>query len=43
MFSSAAPALSALAGMVVLGEHLTLTQWLAIAAIVAASALTSLR
>lgn len=43
MFSSAAPALSALAGMVVLGEHLTLTQWLAIAAIVMASALTSLR
>jgi len=43
MFSSAAPALSALAGMVVLGEHLTLTQWLAIAAIVLASALTSLR
>lgn len=43
MFSSAAPALSALAGMVVLGEHLTLTQWLAITAIVAASALTSLR
>lgn len=43
MFSSAAPALSALAGMVVLGEHLTLTQWLAITAIVMASALTSLR
>ncbi|MYN27316.1 EamA family transporter [Duganella levis] len=43
MFSSAAPALSALAGMVVLGEHLTLAQWLAIAAIVTASALTSLR
>ncbi|MRX08969.1 EamA family transporter [Pseudoduganella sp. FT25W] len=43
MFSSAAPALSALAGMVVLGEQLTLTQWLAIAAIVTASALTSLR
>lgn len=43
MFSSAAPALSALAGMAVLGEHLTLTQWLAIAAIVLASALTSLR
>jgi inner membrane transporter RhtA len=43
MFSSAAPALSALAGMVVLGEHLTPTQWLAIAAIVLASALTSLR
>jgi inner membrane transporter RhtA len=43
MFSSAAPALSALAGMVVLGEHLTLAQWLAIGAIVMASALTSLR
>ncbi|WP_343731452.1 EamA family transporter [Duganella sp.] len=43
MFSSAAPALSALAGMVVLGEHLTLTQWAAITAIVLASALTSLR
>jgi inner membrane transporter RhtA len=43
MFSSAAPAISALAGMVVLGEHLTPTQWLAIASIVMASALTSLR
>jgi inner membrane transporter RhtA len=43
MFSSAAPAISALAGMAVLGEHLTPTQWLAIASIVAASALTSLR
>jgi inner membrane transporter RhtA len=43
MFSSATPALSALAGMVVLGEHLTPTQWLALAAIVMASALTSLR
>lgn len=43
MFSSATPALSALAGMVVLGEHLTPTQWLALAAIVTASALTSLR
>lgn len=43
MFSSGAPALSALAGMVVLGEHLTLTQWLAISSIVLASALTSLR
>lgn len=43
MFSSAAPALSALAGMAVLGEHLTPTQWLAIGAIVLASALTSLR
>ncbi|OEZ98167.1 EamA family transporter [Duganella sp. HH101] len=43
MFSSGAPALSALAGMAVLGEHLTLTQWLAIGSIVLASALTSLR
>ena len=43
MFSSAAPAISALAGMLMLGEHLTLTQWLAIAAIVLASALTTLR
>jgi len=43
MFSSAAPALSALAGMLLLGEHLTVTQWLAIAAIVLASALTTLR
>jgi inner membrane transporter RhtA len=43
MFSSAAPAISALAGMVVLGELLSLTQWLAIGAIVAATALTSLR
>lgn len=43
MFSSAAPAVSALAGMVLLGEHLTLTQWLAIASIVLASALTTLR
>jgi inner membrane transporter RhtA len=43
MFSSAAPAISALAGMAVLGERLTPTQWLAIASIVVASALTSLR
>ncbi len=43
MFSSGAPALSALAGMVVLGEHLTPSQWLAIGSIVLASALTSLR
>jgi len=43
MFSSAAPALSALAGMLLLGEHLTATQWLAIGAIVLASALTTLR
>ncbi|MFS2007552.1 EamA family transporter [Duganella sp. CT11-25] len=43
MFSSAAPAISALAGLAVLGEQLTLTQWLAIASIVTASALTSLR
>ncbi|CDG82401.1 inner membrane transporter rhtA [Janthinobacterium agaricidamnosum NBRC 102515 = DSM 9628] len=38
MFSSAAPAVSALAGMLVLGEHLSLVQWLAIACIVSASA-----
>ncbi|HEX8405076.1 MAG TPA: DMT family transporter [Duganella sp.] len=43
MFSSAAPAIGALAGMLLLGEHLTPTQWLAIAAIVLASALTTLR
>jgi inner membrane transporter RhtA len=43
MFSSGAPALSALAGMAVLGEHLTPTQWLAIGGIVLASVLTSLR
>jgi inner membrane transporter RhtA len=43
MFSSGAPALSALAGMAVLGEHLTPTQWLAIGSIVLASVLTSLR
>ena len=43
MFSSAAPALSALAGMLLLGEHLTPTQWMAIAAIVLASALTTLK
>ena len=43
MFSSAAPAISALAGWLVLGERLTVTQWLAIAAIVLASVLTSLR
>ena len=43
MFSSGAPALSALAGMAVLGEHLTPAQWLAIGSIVLASALTSLR
>lgn len=43
MFSSGAPAISALAGMVLLGEHLTPTQWMAIAAIVLASVLTTLR
>lgn len=43
MFSSGAPAISALAGMLILGEHLTSTQWLAIASIVAATALTTLR
>jgi len=42
MFSSAAPALSALAGMVVLGESLTAIQWLAIASMVGASVLTTL-
>jgi inner membrane transporter RhtA len=43
MFSSGAPAISALAGMLILGEHLTPTQWWAIASIVAATALTTLR
>ena len=43
MLSSTAPAVGAIAGMLVLGEHLNLTQWLAIASIVAASALTALR
>jgi inner membrane transporter RhtA len=43
MFSSGAPAISALAGMLILGEQLTSTQWLAIASIVAATALTTLR
>ena len=38
MLSSAAPAVSALAALVILGERLTGTQWLAIACIVAASA-----
>jgi inner membrane transporter RhtA len=42
MFSSAAPALSALAGVLVLGEHLSSMQWLAIASMVAASVLTTL-
>lgn len=42
MFSSAAPALSALAGMLVLGESLSAIQWLAIASMVAASVLTTL-
>ena len=42
MFSSAAPAISALAALVMLGEHLSLVQWLAIGSIVLASALTSL-
>lgn len=39
MFSSAAPAVSALAGFVVLGERLSGVQWAAIACIVAASAI----
>ena len=38
MLSSAAPAVSALAGFVILGEVLTTTQWTAIALIVLASA-----
>ncbi|WP_193315660.1 EamA family transporter [Janthinobacterium aquaticum] len=42
MFSAAAPAVSALAAMAVLGEHLSLMQWLAIACIVFASALAAL-
>ncbi|PJD00019.1 EamA family transporter [Janthinobacterium sp. BJB1] len=42
MFSSAAPAVSALAAMAVLGELLSLTQWLAIACIVFASAMAAL-
>ncbi|OYO29336.1 EamA family transporter [Janthinobacterium sp. PC23-8] len=42
MFSSAAPAVSALAAMAVLGEHLSLVQWLAIACIVLASAMAAL-
>jgi inner membrane transporter RhtA len=43
MLSSTAPAVGAIAGMLVLGEHLNLTQWLAIGSMVAASALTALR
>ena len=42
MFSSAAPAVSALAAMAVLGEHLSSIQWLAIACIVLASAMAAL-
>ncbi len=42
MFSSAAPAVSALAAMAVLGEHLSQVQWLAIACIVLASAMAAL-
>ena len=38
MFSSAAPAVTAIAGLLILGERLTSTQWMAIACIVAASA-----
>jgi inner membrane transporter RhtA len=38
MFSSAAPAVTALAGLLILGERLNATQWLAIACIVLASA-----
>jgi inner membrane transporter RhtA len=39
MFSSAAPAVSALAGMVILGERLKQLQWIAIGCIVLASAI----
>lgn len=42
MFSSAAPAVSALAAMLVLGEQLSAVQWLAIGCIVLASALSAL-
>ena len=42
MFSSAAPAVSALAAMAVLDEHLSSIQWLAIACIVLASAMAAL-
>lgn len=42
MFSAAAPAVSALAAMAVLGEHLSQLQWLAIACIVFASMLAAL-
>ncbi|PWF43157.1 EamA family transporter [Massilia glaciei] len=39
MFSSSAPAVSALAGLLILGEHLSAVQWSAIACIVLASAI----
>ncbi len=42
MFSSAAPAVSALAGLLVLGEHLSGTQWMAIGCIVLASAMCAM-
>jgi inner membrane transporter RhtA len=42
MFSSAAPAVSALAGLAILGERLSEIQWFAIACIVLASALCAL-
>lgn len=42
MFSSAAPAVSALAGLLILGEHLSGTQWMAIGCIVLASALCAM-
>jgi len=42
MLSSTAPAVGAVVGVVVLGEHLTLTQYLAIGSMVLASALASL-
>ena len=43
MLSSSAPAIGALVGAVVLGEHLSLSQYLAIGSMVFASALTALR
>ncbi len=42
MLSSGAPAVSALAGMLILDEHLTSTQWIAISCMVAALALSAI-
>lgn len=42
MFSSAAPAVSALAGLLILGERLSQIQWCAIACIVLASAMSAM-